>query len=398
MKNLKYLLIYLTSIISIGCDAQSDFKKLDNGLSKIQKDSKMPGFAVVIIKYDSVVFSKGYGFADIKSKSPYTPETIQPIGSVSKTFIGLALIKAVEQRYFTLETNINDILPFKVFNPNFPNTPIQIKHLATHTSGLLDNDSTYLNTYVLGKKPTVTLKDLLKDYFSSDGKMYSKANFATTESGKTFNYSNLASSLAAYIIEVKTNTSFEKYTQKNIFEPLKMNDTHWFYDDSKAKKYATLYEVNKQSNPLYNQILNTDGSLKIYSCNSYPDGSLKSSASDLTKYMIAMMKGYFDTSDLLNKQNFNTLFQKKFSEKNMPTNMPEKEPNRAIFWVYNRKEKLIHTGGDAGVSTFVSFDPKTKIGRVILINTQLDGDDDKEIKTYAQKMFTHLDEFESTLK
>jgi CubicO group peptidase (beta-lactamase class C family) len=204
--------------------------------------------------------------------------------------------------------------------------------------------------------------------------------------------------LAAYIIELAAKTPFDEYTSKYIFQPLKMNDTHWFYNDLKADKYATLYEVNKQSIPLYNQILNADGSLKIYSCNSYPDGSLKTSATDMTKYMIEMMKGYFSNSNLLSKQSFATLFAKQFNESNMPANMDEKEPNRAIFWAYNRKGKLVHTGGDPGVSAFISFDPATKIGRILLINTGLEGDDDIAIKTYFQKLISSINDFEAELK
>ena len=398
MSILKYLLFCLISVFAIRGNAQPNAKKLDNSLSKIQIDSKLPGFAIAIVKYDSIVFYNGYGFADIQSKLPYTAETIQPIGSISKTFIGLALMKAIEQGHFTLETAINDILPFKVINPNFPNGVIKIKHLATHTSGLIDNEDTYMSTYVVGKYPNMPLKDLLNSYYSTSGKLYSDKNFAKTEAGKSYNYSNVAASLAAYLIEIKSKMPFDLYTSKYIFQPLKMDDTHWFYDDSKSKSYATLYEVNKQIIALYNQILNADGSLKIYSCNSYPDGSLKTSTADMTKYLIAMMKGYFATSDLLDKQGFTTLFKKQFSEIDMPTNMSEKEQNRAIFWAYNRKGKLVHTGGDPGVSAFISFDPATKIGRVVLINAALDGEDDVRIKTYFQKIVASLDEFETILK
>jgi hypothetical protein len=59
----------------------------------------------------------------------------------------------------------------------------------------------------------------------------------------------------------------------------------------------------------------------------------------------------------------------------MPSDMDPREPNRAVFWAYNRRNKPSHTGSDPGVATFISFNPATKIGRIIVLNTQLEGED-----------------------
>ncbi|RZJ77240.1 MAG: class A beta-lactamase-related serine hydrolase, partial [Chryseobacterium sp.] len=144
----RFLLFISICMLTVNnSSAQKTVQGLDDFLAGLQAGSKLPGFAVAIVKNDQVLFSKGYGFADIKKKIPYTAETIQPVGSVSKTFIGLALMQGTEKGWFTLETPINDILPFKVINPNMPTEIIRIKHLATHTSGLIDNPSVYNKTY-----------------------------------------------------------------------------------------------------------------------------------------------------------------------------------------------------------------------------------------------------------
>lgn len=134
---------FLASTINAECVAQQNNSALDKGLEQIYRKSDFPGFAVSIIRNDSVLFAKGYGFADIKAKMPYTTTTIQPIASVSKTFIGLALVKALELGYFDLTTDINKILPFQISNPYYPQDTIRVIDLATHTSGLVDNDSIY---------------------------------------------------------------------------------------------------------------------------------------------------------------------------------------------------------------------------------------------------------------
>ena len=114
------LLSVTPSLCNITCAAQkNNNQNLDKGLKLIYSKSNLPGFAVGIIQDDSTLFCQGYGFADIQQKKAYTPETIQPIGSVSKTFIGLALVKALELGYFDLATDINQILPFKIINPHY---------------------------------------------------------------------------------------------------------------------------------------------------------------------------------------------------------------------------------------------------------------------------------------
>jgi CubicO group peptidase (beta-lactamase class C family) len=134
------------------------------------------GAAIIIDK--KVVWTKGYGYADKKNKIPYTPSTIMNIASTSKTFTGICIMKAIEEGKVTLDEDINSYLPFKVINPNYPNEKITLRHLATHTSGLVDRypfytDSTY---FYDGKKPE-PLGKFLRNYFVPGGTHYSKDNF-----------------------------------------------------------------------------------------------------------------------------------------------------------------------------------------------------------------------------
>jgi len=395
-----FLLINFFIFQYIFCSAQSSDKVLDRSLTKIYKESNFPGFAISIIRGDSALFSKSYGFADKAKKLPYTLETIQPVASVSKTFIALALMKSIELGYFNLETNINDILPFRIHNPYFPNDIITIKHLALHTSALIDNETIYYGeAYQLSTRPTIELGIFLKDYYTKEGRFYSQKNFDSTNVGKNYAYSNIASALLAYIIEVKAKIPFAAFTAEYIFQPLKMTHSGWFYDEQYANSYATLYQVNQPESPLEEKMLNNDQSLKVYSCVTYPDGSLKTSAYDLTLFLKAMMKGYFtNDSIIIGNRSFKTLFEKQFTDNNMPTNMDKKEPNRAIFWAYTRKGDIRHTGSDPGVFAFISFNPVTKIGRVMTLNASLDGGDNQKTVGYFLKVIAALEEFEESVK
>jgi CubicO group peptidase (beta-lactamase class C family) len=397
-----YTLLLFTLFVSqfVSCSAQSPEKALDKKLEQIYKESNFPGFAISIIKDDTTLFAKSYGYADKLRKKEYTLKTIQPIGSVSKTFIGVAVMKSVELGYFNLETDINELLPFKIVNPNFPNSIIKVKEITTHTSSLLDNDTTYLNiAYQLGNKPTIELGDFLKNYYTKDGKYYSVNNFSNKAVGTNYSYSNIASALMAYIIETKSKMPFAEFTARYIFQPLQMNSTDWFYNTKYESEYATLYQVNEVESPLEEKILNPDKSLKSYSCVTYPDGSLKTSVLDLTIFLKTMMKGYFyNDTKIISKSSYQTLFAKQFTEETMPTNMDTKEPNRAIFWAYSKKGSIRHTGSDPGVFSFISFNPVTRVGVVMTLNTSLDGGENHKTVGYFMKVIAALDNFEQRVK
>lgn len=404
IKHLEKIIDYLAQLFFsffllffVHCNAQIDTTKLDKNLTEIQNQSNLPGFALTIIKEDKVMFEKGFGFSNKETKNPFSSETILPIGSVSKTFIGFSIMKAIDLGYFTLETDINSILPFQIINPYQPQEIVTIRHLVTHTSSLIDNTKFRIAAYGLEKVPKISLGDFLKNYFTKDGKMHEKSNFSKLKVGTNYQYSNIASALAAYIIEVKANISFADFSKKHIFEPLQMTNSHWFYEDAFANKYATLYQTDKPDYPS-DGLLNNDNSLKPYSCATYPDGSLKSSSSDLTKYLIEMLKGIEGKSNLLSEKSFEILFKKQFDEKTMPLHMDPKEPNRAVFWAYNKKDKITHTGSDPGVATFVSIDPKTKISRILVFNTALDGQNNDTTVENFKKIITEIEKFEKTIQ
>ncbi|MBS1743614.1 MAG: serine hydrolase [Bacteroidetes bacterium] len=374
---MKTMFSIVTLIVFFGTTlpAQKTVQGLNDFLVSVQKGSSLPGYAVAIVKEDQTIFSGAYGMSDKSKKIPYSLQTIQPSGGISRTIIALALMKAVDNGYFTLETPVNDVLPFKIINPNFPSAIIRVKDIATGTSGIADNLPMYNQAFTIGKKPSVEMKDFLKGYFTENGAYYDKANFCNSEPGKKYAASNVAAAVVAYMIELKSKMSFDKFTTQNIFAPLKMTDTHWIYDDAKSSKYATLYQVNRHEEALNKYVLNSDGTIKNYCAALYPATDLRSSVNDLAIFLKEMIKGYSGKSIIISKKSFELLFQKQFAADKLPATMDPREPNRAIFWAFNRKNKIAVTGGGPGYAAFIAFDPITKVGHVLLLNTDLDGID-----------------------
>jgi len=359
--------------------SQSNFEKLDTDLVQIFTKDTLPGLSVLLVNSKGIIYKKNLGFADLESKKPYTFNTIQNIGSVSKTFIAVALMKAIELNYFTLETDINEILPFKVVNPNHPDDIITVRELANHTSGIIDNPSIYPNSYkfylnmrsyskaafdavqAIGYQQKVndtSLRQFFYDYLDEKGKYYNKDNFGKGIAGSTSSYSNIGSALVAYLIEIKSGLSYSEFATKYILKPSKMGDSGWFLSSVDLKKHAKLYYTSGLYFPLYNLL-------------TYPDGGLKTSANDLSKYLINVIKGYYGDQKLLKPKSYRLMFAPQFSNVSPPKDINLSKRNKGIFWNLYTNGTIGHDGDDPGISTFMFFNTKTGIGGLFLCNKYL---------------------------
>lgn len=391
MKNI-FLIFLLGLILPLkSCEDEVDpanittTEELDISLQNSYSKSQFAGFSVAVIKKGNVVFQKSYGEANVAKNISLTNQTAMNIASVSKLFVAVALMKAIEQEHFELETPINDILPFQVINPNSFDTPILIRHLVTHTSGILDDQAIYLSNYsilpgedlttpmaqrmlnemkVASNGEVITLADFMHAYLGEEGALYQAGHFSDSPAGTTFNYSNIASALAAYLIEIKTEQPFEDYTKKEIFSLLNMENTAW-----------KMESLNKENVSL--QYWDKNNPLPFYTMATYPDGSLLTSIEDLTFFMLEMMKGKAGQSTLLlKKESYNVLFEKKFEKNSKPTGMSEKEDNYGVFWVWSKSGRLGHSGGDIGSVSLFGMDSINKTGSILLLNSNVEDIED----------------------
>ena len=83
------------------------------------------GFGVAIVGPEKTLYQAGFGYADLEAQKAYTANTIQNIASISKTFIGVSLLKAQDLNLLDLDEPINKYLDFKVVNPHFPEDTIK---------------------------------------------------------------------------------------------------------------------------------------------------------------------------------------------------------------------------------------------------------------------------------
>ena len=322
------------------------------------QDDSFTGYATASIRPGTADI-RTYGFRDAKKTIAYDSTTIQPVGSVSKTVIGLAIMKAIEMGLLSLDTDINTYLEFPVKNPRVQNhRPITLRHLATHTSGIRDREKAYREAYTKGNFPTESLRDYLRSYFIPGGKRYATDNFGSDAPGDAYAYSNIGAALAAFVVESATKIPFDQFTERYILQPLGMHNTHWFYREADRTWYSTLFDGK-------------DKAIAPYTLTTYPDGALKTTIADLSRYLQALVAGYRHQSTLLSDSSWDQLFSKQFTDAHPVRNINPKEPNSGIFFVHAKSGLIGHTGSDPGVSAFLFFDPVTGNGRIFMANEDL---------------------------
>ena len=186
----------------------------------------IPGLSISIVKGGNIVWNKHFGYANIDENIFVDENTMFILSSASKTITATALMHLFQQNLFSLDDDVDDYLPFDINHPDYPEVPITIKMLLSHTSGIKDNWN-YMPFYD-GDSP-IDLNYYLSQYFTPGGEFFDiSLNFTDFAPGAGFRYSNIGAALIGLLAEEISNQSFNEYCIDNIFQPLGMDDAYWF--------------------------------------------------------------------------------------------------------------------------------------------------------------------------
>lgn len=176
-----------------------------------------PGAAVSVIHDGEVVLAKGYGLANLEHEIPITPQSVFYLGSVSKQFVAAAIVLLEQEGKLALDDDIRKY----VRQLRDYGTPITIRHLVHHTSGIRD----YLELMNLAGIP-------LGSFHDNGGivELLARQKQLNFPPGEQHLYSNAGYFLLAVIVEEASGKSLREYAEEKIFGPLGMRHTH-FHDD-----------------------------------------------------------------------------------------------------------------------------------------------------------------------
>ena len=172
----------------------------------IRRDD-IAGAVLVVVKDGKIIFQRGYGYADLKKRTPVIPDlTMFRPGSTSKLFTWTAVMQQVQAGKIDLDADVNTYLDFKI---NEPLGKITMRNLMTHTAGWEEvardtlvakvSDLYPLHDYLVKRQPPQIYKP-----------------------GSTIAYSNYGAALAGYIVQRVSGMPFDDYIATHIFKPLHM--------------------------------------------------------------------------------------------------------------------------------------------------------------------------------
>ena len=236
---------------------------LDGFMPYALHQGDVAGAVVVVVKDGQVLLEKGYGYSDVKARTPVSPtETLFRPGSISKTFTWTAVMQLVEQHKIDLDQDINTYLDFKI--PPRDGKPVTMRQLMQHTAGfgeiakhLIVDDTAH----------QLTLERYLKTW--TPPRIFAP--------GEVVAYSNYGATLAGYIVQRVSGEPYDTYIADHILKPLGM-------------AHSTMAQpLPANLSPLLSKgYLKASGPPQKYEIiNPAPAGSMTTSGDDMSRFMLA---------------------------------------------------------------------------------------------------------------
>ena len=304
----------------------------------------LPGLSIAIVHDQDIVWSKGFGHADVEKKVPAAPTTIYRIASISKLFTSVAILQLRDQGKLKLDDPVEKYLSwFKLRSTSPDSAPITIRHLLTHTGGLPREAAfPYWSDF---KFPT---REQMRKALPNQEAVYPPET--------KWKYSNLGLALAGEIVTAVSGEPCEAYVQKHILAPLKMTRSSMSLPEADKKSLAVGYGRRMPDGKRAIQPFTDARGIA-------PAAGMSSTVHDLGRFAALQMREG-EAGEVLKESTRKEMHRVHWL-------MPDWKSGRGLgFHIIHREDgDLIgHGGWVAGYQSAVYFRPKDKIAVVAMIN------------------------------
>ncbi len=311
--------------------------RIDSLFARMDRND-CPGCALGVSEKGRVVYTRGYGTANLEYSLPITPDTVFEAGSVSKQFTAAAVLLLSKEGKLSLDDDVRKYLPEV---PDF-GKKISVRHLLTHTSGLRDQ---WALLTLAGRAPGGTVHTLEEILF-----LVNRQKELNFDPGEEYLYSNTGYSLLAIVVQRVSGRSLAEFSRTEIFRPLGMAHSRWRDDYSEiVKGRATAYRIDA------NGAYHTD----MPFTNVYGNGGLLTTVGDL----LTWCEGFFRPG---------LLDQRLLDEMQTPARLNSGEAvdyGLGLSIVdYRGLRAYTHTGSTAGYRAFLARFPERRVSIAVLCN------------------------------
>jgi len=346
-----------------GAAQQKDDQPHPKTLPELQKAMKdvldkehVPGAGVALVANGEVLWCGGIGEADIAAKRAVTCDTEFRVGSISKTFVALSLLKLQEDGKINLYARLQDVAPEVPFKNRWEAThPVRIVNLLEHTAGFDDMEPS--EVYIPPKmKYSPNYPPLLKVF-----QEFQEPQQVRWPPGTRMSYSNPGNAIAGYLIEKVSARPFDQYIRETFLRPMGMEHADYPLTEANRVLLATPYEGNPPSVAKYPHIY-----LR-------PAGDLKASPGELAKVVqFFLRRGKAGDTQLVKPE---SILRMEAPE----TTLAAKNGLRLGYGLCNYSSVeggVVTHGHDGGIDGFISsyrYMPEQNWGYVVLLNSDNSG-------------------------
>ena len=313
----------------------------------------IPSASIALIAGDRVVWTGAYGYSNLWARPPATPNTVYLIGSTFKAMSTIALLQQMEQGKFKLDDRVNDYLTdFKIQGED-PQHPVTFRHLLTHTSGLPGGD--------FGAFPVWgdTAPPPLEEYLRKSLKV-ARPPLTSVE------YSNLAFTLVAYLVQKFSGVPYKQYIQEHIFTPLEMTSTAFEPTPGMGERLSVPYTVEEKTG---SQVAAVRVKASVW-----PAGIVYGTVLNQANWLITNLNGgVFKGQRIISEQTMEQMFTRQYDQfkGGIEGIWGNDTAGFGLTWwvqVRDGERYIAHSGSLSGYTAFLLGNRDRKLGFAIMTN------------------------------
>jgi CubicO group peptidase (beta-lactamase class C family) len=324
---------------------------LDSGIERAMGQSRVPGLQLAILASDAIIYSRGFGYADLEAKRPMTTHTVLRAGSISKLITATLIMQHVEHARINLDDDVNRYLPGpqRIHDPSGAEVRVTVRQLLSHRSGLppLGAGLNWLSfaAVFVGFQPPPSFEQYLAQGLT-----------LRRSPGTELRYSNDAFILLGWLAARLAGAEFADYARRAVLDPLNMHSSDFRPDAAplRAEKAAVYHRTASGFQPA------------VEYAGVWPSGSLHTTAEDLLQFArMVLDQGTVGSRKVL-----------------APSTLAEMTRLQAVpvegaasgfglgfrLTRYRGQQLICHEGGNPGIAARLCLVPDRQIAVAALIN------------------------------
>lgn len=344
--------LFLFCFSAFGQEEDSRLKGLEIDIDSLMNKCQTVGVSISVVENGKILYSKGFGYRNLAEKLPVTPNTIFPIGSVTKSITSSLIGVYVGQSKLETKDKPSKYIPYLRFSTDEMNNLITVEDLLTHRSGIGNTDATHVFF------PTDDIREHI-------GRLsHIKPSSQVRE---RFDYSNMGYAILGEITAQISGKTWRENIEEEIFNPLEMHHSN-----------CTLEELQSSNNFSLGYSLYNQKPVKVEyedQHESYASGAINSTTNDLTKWVMMLLDGgLYKDKQIIPK----AYLENSFSEHNIIRGSFGYERKYNLLadtygygWFvhqYKNMYRVNHEGNVSGFTSSINLYPYKKIGIIILTN------------------------------